>query len=81
MIHVHDDATIAFLGSGAFERVRVLSLDVPFILGKAPHYVPAALKGTRPTYRSDEEIEAMHRFADAILYPTRAEQVMRPDDA
>jgi ribulose-5-phosphate 4-epimerase/fuculose-1-phosphate aldolase len=140
VIHVHDDATIAFLGSGGFDRVRVLSLDMPFILGKAPHYVPAnldveadvapvagfiadtntvvlvghgvtslgrtlseayhrlnsfvsevrrnilaeqlaGLKGTRPAYRSDEEIEAMHRFAEAIIYPTRAEQVMRADDA
>ncbi|MCX7231554.1 MAG: hypothetical protein NTW15_21555 [Burkholderiales bacterium] len=123
-----------------FDRVQVLSLDMPFILGKAPPYVSAsldveadvapvagfiadtntvvlvghgvtslgrtlseayhrlnafvsevrrnilaeqlaALKGTRPAYRSDEEIEAMHRFADAIIYPTRAEQVMHPDDA
>jgi len=140
VIHVHDDATIAFLGSGAFDRVRVLSLDMPFILGKAPHYVPAsldveadvapvaqfiadtntvvlvghgvtslgrtlseayhrlnsfvsevrrnvlaeqlaALKGTRPAYRSDAEIEEMHRFAEAIIYPKRAEQVMRANDA
>jgi ribulose-5-phosphate 4-epimerase/fuculose-1-phosphate aldolase len=41
VIHVHDDATIAFFGSGAFREVKVLSLDMPFILGKPPHYVPA----------------------------------------
>ena len=41
VIHVHDDATIAFFGSGAFREVKVLSLDMPFILGKPPHYLPA----------------------------------------
>ncbi len=41
VIHVHDDATIAFFGSGAFKEVGVLSLDMPFILGKPPCYVPA----------------------------------------
>src|SRR5215510_9259467 len=41
VIHVHDDATIAFFGSGAFREVKVLSLDMPFILGKPPYYVPA----------------------------------------
>ena len=40
-IHVHDDALIAFLGSGAFSEVRMLSLDLPFVLGKPIHYVPA----------------------------------------
>ena len=41
VIHVHDDATISFFGSGAFREVKVLSLDMPFILGKPPHYLPA----------------------------------------
>jgi ribulose-5-phosphate 4-epimerase/fuculose-1-phosphate aldolase len=41
VIHVHDDATIAFFGSGAFQEVKVLSLDLPFILGKPPCYLPA----------------------------------------
>ena len=40
-IHVHDDAMIAFFGSGAFREVKVLSLDLPFVLGKPIHYVPA----------------------------------------
>jgi hypothetical protein len=43
VIHVHDDATIAFFGSGAFREVKVLSLDMPFILGKPPYYVPASV--------------------------------------
>ena len=40
-IHVHDDALIAFLGSGAASEVKMLSLDLPFVMGKPIHYVPA----------------------------------------
>lgn len=39
-IHVHDDATIGFLASGAFGEVSMLSADTPLVLGKPPHYVP-----------------------------------------
>jgi ribulose-5-phosphate 4-epimerase/fuculose-1-phosphate aldolase len=137
-IHVHDDAAIAFLGSGAFSEVKVLSLDLPFVLGKPVCYVPAhvdveadvsgvkefiqdtnsvvlvghgittlgrsvseayhrlnsltseirrniaaellaARAGTRPLYRSEAEIQAMYRHAEAIIYPTRAEKVMQED--
>lgn len=135
-IHVHDDATIALLGSGAVDDFRVLSLDPPFVLGKPVHFVPAhvdveadvssvegfiqgtnsvvlvghgittlgrslseayhrlntltaevrrcllaeqlaALKGTTPAYRGRDEIEAMYRFAERIIYPTRADKVMQ----
>ena len=134
-IHVHDDAMIAFFGSGAFREVKMLSLDLPFVLGKPIHYVPAhvdveadvsgvrdfiqdtnavvllghgittlgrsvseayhrlnsltaeirrnvaaellaARAGTRPLYRSVQEVEAMYRHAEAIIYPKRAEKVM-----
>jgi ribulose-5-phosphate 4-epimerase/fuculose-1-phosphate aldolase len=140
VIHVHDDATIAFFGSGAFREVKVLSLDMPFILGKPPYYVPAqvdveadvgpvkdfiadtnvvillghgitalgrtiseayhrlnsltaeirrnieaerlsALRGTSPGYRSEAEIDLMYRHAEAVIYPNRAEKVMRGDAA
>jgi ribulose-5-phosphate 4-epimerase/fuculose-1-phosphate aldolase len=140
VIHVHDDATIAFFGSGAFREVKVLSLDMPFILGKPPYYVSAnvdveadvgpvkdfiadtnlvvllghgitslgrtiseayhrlnsftaevrrdieaehlaALKGTTPQYRSEAEIALMHKHAEAIIYPTRAEKVMKEEKA
>src|SRR5258707_461516 len=40
-IHVHDDAIIALLGSGAPQEFKVLSLDPPFVLGKPVHFVPA----------------------------------------
>ena len=43
VIHVHDDETIAFFGSGAFQEVRILSLDMPFIHGKPPYYLPAEI--------------------------------------
>jgi ribulose-5-phosphate 4-epimerase/fuculose-1-phosphate aldolase len=137
-IHVHDDALISLLGSGAVKEVGMLSLDPPFVLGKPVHYVPAhvdveadvsgvkdfipntnsvvlvghgvttlgrnvseafhrlttltaearrnidaellaAAKGTRPAYRSQAEVEAMYRHAESIIYPKRAERVMRED--
>jgi ribulose-5-phosphate 4-epimerase/fuculose-1-phosphate aldolase len=134
-IHVHDDALIAWLGSGAPPEFKVLSLDPPFVLGKPVHFVPAhvdveadvssvasfiegtnsvvlvghgvttlgrsiseayhrlntltaevrrcilaeqlaAHRGTTPAWRSQAEIEEMYRFAERIIYPTRAENVM-----
>lgn len=137
-IHVHDDAMIAYFGSGAFHEVKTLSLDLPFVLGKPIHYVPghvdveadvsgvkdfiqdtnsvvllghglttlgrnvseayhrlnsltaeirrnvaaellALAKGSTPQYRSQAEIESMYRFAESIIYPRRAERVMRED--
>ena len=41
----------------------------------------AALKGTTPAYRAQAEIEAMYRFAERIIYPTRAEPVMHEEAA
>jgi ribulose-5-phosphate 4-epimerase/fuculose-1-phosphate aldolase len=139
-LHVHDDAAIALLGSGAPHDFKVLSLDPPFVLGKPVHFVPAhvdveadvlsvasfvqdtnsivlvghgittfgrniseayhrlntltaemrrcivaelvgTLKGTTPAYRGQAEIEAMYRFAERIIYPTRADHVMRDEAA
>jgi len=116
--------------------VKVLSLDMPFILGKNPYYLPAnvdveadvgpvkefiadtnlvvllghgitalgrtiseahhrlnsftaevrrniaaehlaATKGTTPLYRGEADIALMHRHAEAIIYPKRADQVMQ----
>ncbi|HYG53934.1 MAG TPA: class II aldolase/adducin family protein [Burkholderiales bacterium] len=137
-IHVHDDALLAYFGSGACREVKTISLDLPFVLGKPIYYVPAhvdveadvssvkdfiggtnsvvllghgvttlgrnvseayhrlnsltaevrrniaaellaARAGTTPQYRSEEEIQAMYRFAESIIYPKRAERVMQDD--
>lgn len=137
VIHVHDDASIAFFGAG-FRELGVISLDMPFVLGKDPYYLPAhldveadvapvagfiqdtnlvvllghgltslgrtlseayhrlnsftaevrrsieaeklaALTGRRPAYRSRAEIDEMHRHADAIINPSRAEKVIEGD--
>jgi ribulose-5-phosphate 4-epimerase/fuculose-1-phosphate aldolase len=135
VIHVHDDATIAFFGSGAFDKFRMISTEPPFVLGKPVHCLPAhvnveadvssvvdfiqetnaiiltghgittlgrslseayhrlntltsevrrainveliaALKGSEPHYRDSAEIEAGYRFADAVVYPGRAQRVL-----
>src|SRR3954453_8104001 len=39
-IPVPADAMIAFFGSGAPRELGVISLDLPFVLGKPIHYVP-----------------------------------------
>ena len=39
----------------------------------------AAASGTRPAYRSDAEVQAMYRHAEAIIYPKRAEHVMHDE--
>src|SRR5712675_2045467 len=41
VIHVHDDATIAYFGAGGVNEVGVLALDLPFILGKPVATIPA----------------------------------------
>ena len=40
----------------------------------------AAIKGSRVAYRSQEEIDLMHRFAERIIYPDRAEAVMAAEE-
>ena len=39
----------------------------------------AVAHGSRPHYRSQAELESMYRFAETIIYPKRAEKVMRED--
>ena len=39
----------------------------------------AARAGSKPNYRSDDEIQAMYRFAESIIYPKRVERVMQND--
>ncbi|MDA0340369.1 MAG: hypothetical protein O3B74_02085 [Proteobacteria bacterium] len=37
----------------------------------------AAIKGATPLYRSIEEIDEMHRLAETVIHPKRAEKVIR----
>ncbi len=39
----------------------------------------ALLAGSKPHYRSADEIQSMYRYAEAIIYPKRAERVMHDD--
>src|SRR3954468_13804054 len=39
----------------------------------------AAAKGSAPAYRSEAEVQEMYRHAEAIIYPKRAERVMKED--
>ncbi len=40
----------------------------------------AALKGSRVQYRSVAEVDHMHRFAERIIYPDRADNVMAGEE-
>jgi hypothetical protein len=37
----------------------------------------AAIRGTKPAYRSAAETAEMHKFAEAIIYPKRVDNVMQ----
>lgn len=59
--------------SEAFHRLNTMTAEIRRVI-EAEQI--AALKGTTPAYRSQEEIESMYRFAERIIYPTRADNVM-----
>mgnify|MGYP003345386523 CR=1 FL=1 len=59
--------------SEAYHRLNTLTAEVRRVLAAEQH---AAVSGTRPAYRSQHEIEEMYRFAERIIYPTRADNVM-----
>jgi ribulose-5-phosphate 4-epimerase/fuculose-1-phosphate aldolase len=61
-IHVHDDAIIALLGSGAAQEFNVLSLDPPFVLGKPVHTNVIVLVGHGVTTMGRSISEAYHRL-------------------
>lgn len=43
VIHSHHDETIALFASGALKELRVLSLEFPYVMAKAPYVVPSHL--------------------------------------
>jgi len=74
----HGITTLGRTLSEAYHRLNTLTAEVRrSILAEQI----AALKGTRIAYRSQAEIEGMDRFAERIIYPTRADNVMREEAA
>jgi ribulose-5-phosphate 4-epimerase/fuculose-1-phosphate aldolase len=63
--------------SEAYHRLNTLTAEVRRNIVAE---VLAHLKDTRPSYRGQAEIESMYRFAESIIYPKRASQVMREDE-
>lgn len=43
VIHAHHDETIALFASGVLKELRVLSLEFPYVMAKAPYVVPSHL--------------------------------------
>ena len=64
--------------SEAYHRLNTLTAEVRRVLAAEQH---AAVTGTRPAYRAQHEIEEMYRFAERIIYPTRADHVMHEEAA
>jgi ribulose-5-phosphate 4-epimerase/fuculose-1-phosphate aldolase len=74
----HGITTLGRTVSEAYHRLNTLTAEVRRCIVAEQL---AALKGTRPAYRSRAEIEAMYRFAERIIYPTRADNVMHEEAA
>ena len=69
----HGITTLGRNISEAYHRLNTLTAEVRrCILAEQL----AALRGTAIAYRSQREIEDMYRFAERIIYPTRADKVM-----
>ncbi len=85
---VHDTNSVVLVGHGlttfgrniseAYHRLNTLTAEVRRVLAAEQH---AAVAGTRPAYRSQAEMEEMYRFAERIIYPTRADHVMQEEAA
>ena len=85
---VQDTNSIVLVGHGittfgrniseAYHRLNTLTAEVRRVLAAEQH---AAVAGTRPAYRSQAEMEEMYRFAERIIYPTRADHVMQEEAA
>lgn len=72
----HGVTTLGRTVSEAYHRLTTLTaearrnIDVELL---------AAATGSRPAYRSEAEVQAMYRHAEAIIYPKRADHVMQDD--
>ena len=74
----HGITTLGRTLSEAYHRLNTLTAEVRRSIVAEQI---AALKGTRIAYRSQAEIEGMYRFAERIIYPTRADNVMQEEAA
>jgi ribulose-5-phosphate 4-epimerase/fuculose-1-phosphate aldolase len=72
----HGVTTLGRNVSEAYHRLNSLTAEIRRNIGAE---ILAAHAGSSPHYRSEEEIRAMYRFAESIIYPTRAERVMHDD--
>jgi ribulose-5-phosphate 4-epimerase/fuculose-1-phosphate aldolase len=64
--------------SEAYHRLNTVTAEVRRVLAAEQH---AKLTGVKPAYRSQAEMEEMYRFAERIIYPTRADNVMHEQAA
>ncbi len=69
----HGVTTLGRNVSEAYHRLNTLTAEVRRCIVAEQL---AAIRGTPSAYRSREEIESMYRFAERIIYPTRADNVM-----
>jgi L-fuculose-phosphate aldolase len=74
----HGITTMGRSISEAYHRLNTLTAEVRRCIVAEQI---AALKGTRPAYRSRAEIEEMYRFAERVIYPTRPDNVMHEEAA
>ena len=72
----HGVTTLGRNVSEAYHRLNTLIAEVRRNIAAE---LLAAAAGTRPAYRSEAEVQAMYRHAEAIIYPKRAERVMHED--
>lgn len=70
----HGVTTLGRTISEAYHRLNTLVAEVRRVIVAEQL---AAVKGTRPAYRSREQMEEMYRFAERIIYPVRADRVMQ----
>lgn len=72
----HGITTLGRNVSEAYHRLNSLTAEIRRNIAAE---LLALAKGSEPRYRSQAEIESMYRFAEAIIYPRRAERVMHED--
>jgi ribulose-5-phosphate 4-epimerase/fuculose-1-phosphate aldolase len=72
----HGVTTLGRNVSEAYHRLNSLTAEVRRNIAAE---LLAERAGSRPQYRTEKEIQAMYRFAEAIIYPKRAERVMHEE--